>query len=139
MTEATTHIPLLGIVLSCLLLLVSYPEIICVKWEGCCFKLHWCFINMLNDHAWAIFTYYCALYSELVMNENALLKDLSINRWTWGKNESLFIYEAWKRNHSVNLIYSLILKTLWNIDYMFVIKFMHILPLCSWYSVNLKD
>lgn len=78
--------------LSCLLLPATFPEIVCVKWEGCCFKSHWFFINMLNDYTQAIFTYYSALCSALVMNGSTLLKDLSINQLNMGeKSHCLFM------------------------------------------------
>lgn len=74
------------------------------------------------------------------MNENALLKDLSINQLnTREKRVIVYLWSLEKESQSVNVMYSLILKTLWNIDYMFVIKFIPMLPLYSWYSVTLKD
>lgn len=98
----------LDIGLSCLLLLISHPEIVCVKWESCCFKLYWCFMNMLNDHTWAIFTYYCALCNALIMNGSTLLKDLSINQLNMGEKESLFIYEVWERNYREETLHILL-------------------------------
>ena len=74
------------------------------------------------------------------MNENALLKDLSINQLnTREKRVIVYLWSLEKKSQIVNVMYSLILKTLWNIDYMFVIKFIRMLPLYSWYSVTLKD
>lgn len=72
----------------CWSLLLTSPGFLardCVKWEGCCFKLHWCFINMLNDHSWAIVTYYCVLCHVLVMNGSTLLKYLPINQLNMGE------------------------------------------------------
>lgn len=94
--------------LSCLLLPASYPGIVCVKWKGSCLKLHWYFINMLNDHTQAIFTYYSALCNALVMNGSTLLKDLPINQLNMGKKESLFIYEVWERNYREKTLHILL-------------------------------
>lgn len=86
----------LDIALSCLLLPVSRPEIVCVKWKGCCFKLHWCFINMLNDHIQAIFSYYSALCNALVMNGSTLLKDLPINQLNMEKKSHCLFMRSGK-------------------------------------------
>lgn len=78
------------------LLPVSHPEIVCAKWKGCCIKLHWCFINMLNDHLQTLSTYYNTLCNALVMNGSTLLKDLPINQLNMGKKSHCLFMRSGK-------------------------------------------
>lgn len=69
---------------------------VCGKWKCCCFKLCWCFINMLNDHTGAVFSHYTEVHKAWVMDGNSPLKDLLISQLNMGEKNHCLFMRSWK-------------------------------------------